>query len=502
MKKQVSIWCLVGVLLLSGCGTPSSDAGSEALRGELPLVEILPRSPGSCQTQVSEFDLGENRYTAVSGKVMPYHLRGVVGVPEGEGPFPLVLLTHGSHNNLEEGLRYDTGFTYLVEALAQNGYVALSMDMGSAYLWQYGDSDDLEKSIYLADEHIKALRQGTGYPVELSGKINWDKVALAGHSRGGAAVFDIAKDQEKKGVAIGGVLAIAPTLPMDMETLAWDCPTSILVPEYDGDVSTLEGFAIDTALDEHSLHAVTFLLRANHNYFNANLTDNDALLAREETLLTDQLTAEQQRAFLADYTVDFCNAALLGQTEGTLYAPNVPLPNRMYGLDVMAWMSTGGESALVPVSDPSAYTVQNATVRHAKDSWFYAADTVAADTITFGSGDYQERHLLRVDWSTPESQISFAPMVTDFSRGQALNFRVLTDPADEKNQAGQSFGVVLTDAAGAKSRVTLPAGLHALRRTPGKLDKTPIDDKDYSFWSVPTPMGEVAIPLTLFTGVD
>lgn len=41
------------------------------------------------------FDLGAREYLSPYNRIMPYNLRGIMGVPRGEGPFPVVLITHG-----------------------------------------------------------------------------------------------------------------------------------------------------------------------------------------------------------------------------------------------------------------------------------------------------------------------------------------------------------------------------------------------------------------------
>lgn len=68
---------------------------------------------------------------------MPYRLKGLIGVPDGSGPFPLVIIFHGSHSNDDESLRFGTGYDYLVEALAGQGIVTASLDISKAYIWKY-----------------------------------------------------------------------------------------------------------------------------------------------------------------------------------------------------------------------------------------------------------------------------------------------------------------------------------------------------------------------------
>lgn len=52
---------------------------------------------------------------------IPYQMQGVIGVPEGEN-CPVVIFLHGSHpvRSAAEN-RYDLGFSYLVDQLADAG---------------------------------------------------------------------------------------------------------------------------------------------------------------------------------------------------------------------------------------------------------------------------------------------------------------------------------------------------------------------------------------------
>ncbi|MEJ2759117.1 MAG: hypothetical protein P8046_11605, partial [Anaerolineales bacterium] len=52
-------------------------------------------------------------------------LNGRVWYPEGEGPFPLVLIVHGNHNQVDFS---DEGYAYLGELLASRGFIAVSVD--------------------------------------------------------------------------------------------------------------------------------------------------------------------------------------------------------------------------------------------------------------------------------------------------------------------------------------------------------------------------------------
>lgn len=529
MKKKFLILSMGFLLLLSGCAaekTPAAPSGGEseivkeensnkpAVKCEktLEAYNIPVKEAGSCEAEVSEYDFGEMEYTSISGKKMPFRLRGVIGIPKGEGTYPLVLITHGSHANEEEGRRFDTGFTYLAEALAKSGYVAVSMDMQSAYLWKYGDNDDKEKSIYIANKHLECLKEanegnGKGVFSGLKSKIDFSNVALMGHSRGGDTVFDIAAKQQEAGVGITAILSVAPAVPADILTKEWpEASVSVLVPEYDGDVVSLDGFYMNAVFSEKikRMHALTYLRRANHNYFNTELRDNDALLARGEDELQDQISREEQQAFLVQYTVDFMEAAMGGRKEETLYDWNSPLPNQMYGLDVMNTRGTGEDSILFTPSEREQLTAKDCNVSKVQDSWYFGKDEVIIDTLTYGNEEYQTKELLQIQWEKEGAEISMLPKTGDFSGHSTLSFAMVTDPESSLNEkwGSQRFTVVLKDKKGNTSALTLQENLNTLSKTPGFLDMTPIEDRDYQFWSRPSPITEIAIPLTEFDGVE
>lgn len=527
MKNIIIAFGLAASLLCSGCSgiKPSGDDDSAAAPTESELSEtakeykttldnftLSQKDNSSYESEVLEYDLGGMEYTAESGKTMPFQLRGVIGVPKGEGSFPLILITHGSHSNIDESLRFDTGFTYLVEALAKNGYIAVSMDMGSAYIWKYGDNDDKEKSIHIAQkqmESLKAANDGTqaGFPIDLTGQIDFSNVGLIGHSRGGDTIFDIALDQQSLGVGVDALLAVAPVMPVDIETKEWpDVPVSILVPEYDGDVVALDGFAIDTLLGEKNdtIHAVTLLRRANHNNFNMNLKENDAKLSRTAEELKDQISAESQQEFLAQYAVDFFRASILGDNKDTLYEAGTQAPNQMYGLDVMNRVSSGRDMQLFAADEMKNLSADKCKLSNTVDSWFFEKDEVQIDTMTFGNEAHQSKKLVNIQWENQGGHVSLTPMTIDFSGYQALSVTMAADAASDLNNASKSqcFTVVLKDTKGNTSSVTLPENQNSLSNTPGFLDSTPLEDKELQFWSHPTPITDVTIPLSEFKDVD
>jgi dienelactone hydrolase len=113
-------------------------------------------------------------------KKMP--LNGRVWYPEGDGPFPLVLVVHGNHDPEDYS---DPGYRYLGEQLASHGFILVSVDEN----FINGLSGENDGRGWLLLKHLelwKKWNDSTGSPFR--GKVDMHKIALMGHSRGGEAI--------------------------------------------------------------------------------------------------------------------------------------------------------------------------------------------------------------------------------------------------------------------------------------------------------------------------
>ncbi len=162
------------------------------------------------------------RYWGFDAKSMP--LNGRVWYPDGEGPFPLVLIVHGNHLAADFS---DPGYEYLGQLLASRGYIFVSVDENflnsmESDLFSGLDSENNARG-WLLLEHLRVWHQWNAddkHPFH--GKIDTDRIALVGHSRGGeaaahAAAFnrlpfnpDDARAKFNYGYKIRSVVAIAP----------------------------------------------------------------------------------------------------------------------------------------------------------------------------------------------------------------------------------------------------------------------------------------------------
>jgi dienelactone hydrolase len=233
------------------------------------------------------------RYWGFDMKSMPLNAR--VWYPDGTGPFPLVLCVHGNHLAQEFS---DPGYAYLGELLASRGYIFASIDenfINSS--WTDGlDQKETAARGWLLLEHLKLFREWNGTKDHrFEGKIDLDRIALMGHSRGGEAVATAAAfnhlpafpgDATQKfdyNFHIRSLIAIAPAdgqyKPAGVDRPLKDVNYFVIHGGYDGDVSAFDGsrqFNRTTFSDGYpGFKAELWIYRANHGQFNTVWGDDD-----------------------------------------------------------------------------------------------------------------------------------------------------------------------------------------------------------------------------------
>ena len=215
-----------------------------------------------------------------------FPLNGRVWFPEGSGPFPLILIVHGNHSMEHYS---DPGYTYLGELLASRGFITVSVDENFINGTWSGDfrGREMPTRAWLLLKHLEIWREwNNDTSHELNGKIDLDKIVLAGHSRGGEAVPiaaaynklahfpDDANEKFDFNFNIKGLIAIAPTdkryhRRIELENINY----LSLQGSYDSDEASFFGLRQSQRIhfnDSNSwLKAGIYIHGANHGQFNS-----------------------------------------------------------------------------------------------------------------------------------------------------------------------------------------------------------------------------------------
>ena len=219
------------------------------------------------------FDLGDSMIAQPWASLeefrnMPVRLNGLIAVPPTGDSLPIAIIIHGSHDvgcpspdgytatwpcPGEEIPNYQ-GFAYLIEALAEHGYVAVSLNANPAYVAAYGQPASNQRLPVLLDQYLAKIAAATkgedvGLGVDLTGRVDWKQLVILGHSAGGEGVSWIiesradrtAPEQISAGqgpVAAAILLAPSATSPSDIEA---SLPLAVILPACDRDVADLGG---------------------------------------------------------------------------------------------------------------------------------------------------------------------------------------------------------------------------------------------------------------------
>jgi dienelactone hydrolase len=209
-------------------------------------------------------------------------INGRVWYPEGDGPFPLVLVVHGNHNPEDFS---DPGYGYLGELLASRGFILVSVDEN----FINGLSGENDGRAWLLLKHFetwKHFNDSAGGP--FYHRVDMNNLAVMGHSRGGeaaplAATFnrlkfypDDAKQKFGFGFSIKSVVAIAPVdgqyKAASQFTPLENVNYLVIHGSHDGDVSTFHGLRQFERLrftdGKPWFKSAIFMYRANHGQWN------------------------------------------------------------------------------------------------------------------------------------------------------------------------------------------------------------------------------------------
>lgn len=258
-------------------------------------------------------------------------VNGRVWYPDGEGPYPLVLIVHGNHNMKEFS---DPGYGYLGELLASRGFILASVDENFLNGFMRNENDARG---WMLLKHLQAWRgfnDSTGSP--LRGKVDMTRIALMGHSRGGEAVavagaFNrLSHYPDDATVAFDfnfGIRSLVAIAPVDGQYRPSGKPTPLANYNYllihgshDGDVSSFSGLAQYERLRFTDggawFKSAIYMYRANHGQWNTVWGNLDGGKRSARYLdVRGLVTPQEQRRFAEVTLTAFLEATLRDRRE-------------------------------------------------------------------------------------------------------------------------------------------------------------------------------------------
>lgn len=293
----------------------------ETMEGKKEIVQIDlpdPGLPGKFSVQTLPYGSGEEikaktvngepfiqNWDGISGWLRTRYwgfgpanipLNGRVWYPEGNGPFPLVLIVHGNH---EMSVPSEKGYAYLAQLWASRGFIAVSIDQN----FLNGAWTDFKDELYevsargwLILEHLKLWREWNSAPDSpFFNKVDMQNIALVGHSRGGEAIATAAAlnnvDRFPDDGRIGfdyhfNIRALAAISPVDAQyhpggkkTSLNDIDYFVMHGSHDGDVRSFQGAGQYSRIHfkdpQYHFKAALYVFGANHARFNTEWGTKD-----------------------------------------------------------------------------------------------------------------------------------------------------------------------------------------------------------------------------------
>lgn len=333
-----------------------STMNNPAEQGTYPVQSLLYGSPdnyrtefnqsGSLTTQTVDASRFVEKWSSLRTKSLGFGpeampLNGRVWYPEGEGTFPLVLIVHGNHLMNDYS---DPGYEYLGRLLASKGYIFVSVDENFLNFSPYEDlflispllSENPARGLLLL-EHLQTWKDWNSDPDNpFYQKVDMERIALIGHSRGGEAVA-IAAAYNKLGrhpdhgdikfdynFSIRSLISIAGTdgqyKPQGKPLPLQDVNYLSLHGAHDMDVNSLDGakqyHRIRYTKGTNYMKSLVYIYGANHGQFNGGWGRGDgAGLGNQLFNLRQIMPRDEQETIAKVFISTFLDATLKDQRQ-------------------------------------------------------------------------------------------------------------------------------------------------------------------------------------------
>lgn len=406
--------------------------------------------------------------------------------------FPLVVVVHGNYTG---GPGSYTGYEYLLDHLAKNGFIAASIHLE---FYQSGT------------DRARVLRRHLQILFGMFGTHAANNIGIMGHSRGGEAVVIATRlnQQEAWGYNINAVISLAPTNQYTFEHFggAWAKPYLVIYGSLDGDLGGISDTGFELYDNASGMKkSMLFVYRSCHDRYNTVWGDGD--------LYFGELTSTDQARVLS---VDAHHKIALGYM-AAFYRQYLRAEIQWEGLFRGEWVPAAVQAAdanmkIYPqYEDTTVRTVDDFEGPHSGTSW--QTSTIGGAVTQIGlPATPQENDLRTIDAHSPHQTSGLLLQwdnLTDLLQydvpiGQrnvhtfaAISFRIAqrVDSASNPANQGQDLRLTLTDGAG-KSR--------AIRIS--KLTDIPYPDvRGYNYYTK-SALRTVRVPLSVYAikclGVD
>jgi dienelactone hydrolase len=452
-------------------------------------------------------------YWGFSSNRLP--INGRVWMPDGEGPFPLVMMVHGNHQMNDYS---DDGYAYLGEMLASQGYIFVSIDENffNGY-WSGGVSGENDARAWVILQHLSVWKEwNRDASHDLFKKIDMESIALVGHSRGGEAVALAATFNQLKhypsnanfrwnfNFGIKSVIAVAPTdqqySPAGHPNPLLDVNYLVLQGAHDADVSSYYGFKQYQRVSFSDSNAPLFkaglyIYQANHGQFNSAWGEKDFDIPKGNLLnRRPLLPMPDQQKILTTYLAGFLNVTIKGEDQYVEMFQDYRvaldwLPKTQYinqfqaaSFELIANFEEDIDVTTISAKDGRAVGQQLSRWREEK--------------MLFRKNRSQENHALVIGWSRNNGkyQLFFENPNLNLSNGAVFSFLIANKRSDIEKEL-IDFTIVFEDKYGNEISCLLSDKVILLPQLPVKISKLEIwedykykDESEVVFQTVRIPM--------------
>lgn len=499
MKKIIITSILFIIILLSACSSKQNPVKI------LESSEIEQRMLGKQEIRTIDFNIGEIELNGIS-----YDLQGTMSLPKHNKnkKMKLVIILPGIYEDLT---RYDRGFRYLTESLAQNGYLTISIDTS-----QISESKNIVKEevgcfLDLVNAHLSMIKEAYDgndiyNNIDLENKIDLKTVALVSNDMNINLVSNVINEQIKKEINISILLLISPIYDENHTISLLDNVKniSILMTETNDRGISLDGFDVYDMLSEyknHNIISLTLLKKANSKYFNSETKIEKEI--EDNINNKDNINREEHERFLEKFVGDYLRASFKNKYDNTIYDTKIPTVTKINNLEVINYLKTSKEYLLKDIKSIDDFKGKNISFNIVKESKIALQDQLTKINISKSNKD--TINLIDVKWEYKGGKLSFKPNITDFTAYDNITINTLLDYENEANIKGrsQSICVELVDNKGKSQKVEIYRESNIINY-PKKSFKN-IDlgyGKESVYWNQFTTFSNIRIPIVLYNTID